>query len=213
MKKKYRELWEDIKAHQDSVLFRNKQWIIMGDFNEILEGDEHSSYQDSGFISNGMRDFDTIVQHCHLTDMGSQGPKYTWCNQREEGLICKKLDRFLVNDNWLNNRTQAYGVFEAGGCSDHLRGRFHLKAEAVGKRRPFKFTNVVAGMPEFLKVMEDYWKENQTLFNSTSALFRFSKYLKALKPLIRSLSKESWVNYLRELRKHTMIFVRSRKDC
>lgn len=105
-------------------------------------------------------------------------------------MICKKLDRFLVNDSWLDNRTQAYGVFEAGGCSDHLRGRFHLKAEAVGKRRPFKFTNAVAEMPEFIKVMEDYWKDNQTLFNSTSALFKFSKYLKALKPLIRNLSKD-----------------------
>lgn len=45
-------------------------------------------------------------------------------------------------------------------------------------------------MPEFLKVMEEYWKETQSLFQSTSALFRFFKYLKALKPLIRNLSKE-----------------------
>lgn len=151
-----RELWEDIKAHQDSPLFRNKEWIIMRDFNEILEGDEHSSYQDSGLINSGMRDFESVVQYCNFTDLGSQGPRYTWCNQREEELICKKLDRFLVNDTWLSNRTQSYGVFEAGGCSDHLRGRFHLNAEVVGKRRPFKFTNVVAEMPEFLKVVEDY---------------------------------------------------------
>lgn len=45
-------------------------------------------------------------------------------------------------------------------------------------------------MPEFLRMMEDYWRENQPLFQCTSALFRFSKYLKALKPLIRNLSKE-----------------------
>lgn len=96
----------------------------------------------------------------------------------------------MVNETWLNDRTQAYGVFEAGGCSDHFRGRFHLTTEVVSKRRPFKFTNVIVEMPEFLKVMEDFWKENQPLFQSTSALFRFSKYLKALKPLIRKLSKE-----------------------
>lgn len=109
-----RELWEDIKYHQDSPLFRNKQWIIMGDFDEIVDGKEHSSYQDSGIVNDGMRDFDNIVQYCHFTDLGCQGPKYTWCNKIEEGLICKKLDRFLVNETWLNNRTQAYGVFEAG---------------------------------------------------------------------------------------------------
>lgn len=41
-----REVWSDIKAHHDSPMFRNKQWLIMGDFNEILDGEEHSSYQD-----------------------------------------------------------------------------------------------------------------------------------------------------------------------
>lgn len=82
------------------------------------------------------------------------------------------------------------GVFEARGCFDHLRERFHIDAEAVGKRKPFKFTNAVVDMPEFLKLIEDYWKDAPPLFESTSALFRFSKSLKALKPLTRQLSKE-----------------------
>lgn len=81
-------------------------------------------------------------------------------------------------------------MFEAGGCSDHLRGRFHIKTEAIGKQKPFNFTNVVAEMPEFHTMMADYWKDTQPLFQSTSALFRFSKTLKALKPLIRNLSTE-----------------------
>ena len=185
-----RGLWSDMKAHQDSPMFKDKQWIIIGDFNEILEGEEHSNYQNSGLITMGMRDFESVYQHCRLMDLGYQGPRFTWCNKQDEGLICKKLDMILVNETWLNQRSQAYGVFEAGGCLDHLRGRFHLQAEAVGKRRPFKFTNVVADMPEFLTLLEDYWKDTQPLFQSTSALFRFSKFLKALKPLIRNLSKE-----------------------
>ena len=65
-----------------------------------------------------------------------------------------------------------------------------MKSEAVGKRRPFKFTNAVAEMSDFPKLMDDFWKNNQPLFQSTSALFWFSKSLKALKPLIRRLSKE-----------------------
>ena len=185
-----KELWEDIKSHQDSAMFRNKEWIIMGDFNEILEVAEHSNYQEAGVMTAGMKEFESVVQHCHFTDMSYQGPKFTWCNRRDEGIVCKKLDRILVNEAWLHKRTQAYCVFEAGGCSDHLRGRFHLKSEAIGKRRPFKFTNAVAEMPEFLQAVGDFWKDKQPLFQSTSALFRFSKTLKALKPLIRSLSKK-----------------------
>lgn len=185
-----RELWEDIKTHQDSSLFRGKEWIVMGDFNETLEGDEHSNYQEVDIMTGGMREFEDVVQYCHFTDMGYQEPKFTWCNRRNEGIICKKLDRILVNEAWLHKRTQAYSIFEAGGCSDHLRGRFHHKPEAVGKHRPFKFTNAVAEMPEFLKTVSDYWKDKQPLFQSTYALFRFSKALKALKPLIRTLSKK-----------------------
>lgn len=187
---KRKELWRDIEAHQNSPIFKNKEWILMGDFNEILDGEEHSSYIDSGVSTSGMRDFEDVIQHCRLLDMGYQGPKFTWCNKRNEGIICKQLDRILINEKWLHNRNQAYGVFEAGGCSDHLRGRFHLTTQAVGKKRPFKFTNTVADMPELLDTVADYWKDCQPLFQSTSALYRFSKSLKALKPLIRRLSKE-----------------------
>ena len=187
---KRKELWDDIKSHPNSPMFKNKEWVIMGDFNEILDGDEHSSYQDSGLTTPGMRDFESVIQHCKLLDMGYQGPKFTWCNRRGEGTVCKKLDRILVNETWLNQRTQAYGIFEAGGCSDHLRGRFHLWAEAVGKRRPFKFSNVIEETTEFLDTVSDYWKDTTPLLQSTTALFRFSKYLKGLKPLIRRLRKD-----------------------
>lgn len=170
-----RELWGDIKAHQNSPIFRNNEWVLMGDFNEILDGEEHSNYAESGVLTTGVREFEDVMQHCRLLNMGCQGPKFTWFNKRDAGIICKKLDRILVNEAWLQNRTQAYGVFEAGGCSDHLRGCFHLSTQAVGKNKPFKFTNTIAEMPELLTTVTDYWRDCQPLFQSTSALFRFSK--------------------------------------
>lgn len=100
-----RGLWNDMKAHQDSPMFKDKQWIIMGDFNEILEGGEHSNYQNSGLITTGMRDFESVYQHCRLMDLGYQGPRFTWCNKQDEGLMCKKLDRILVNETWMNQRS------------------------------------------------------------------------------------------------------------
>ena len=33
-----KELWRDIKAHQDSPLIQKSPWIVFGDFNEILNG-------------------------------------------------------------------------------------------------------------------------------------------------------------------------------
>ena len=57
------------------------------------------------------------------------------------------------------------------------------------KRKPFKFTNSIARMSEFISLIEDYWKENDALYHSTAAMFRLTKQLKALKQPLRLLSK------------------------
>ncbi|KAG7536891.1 Endonuclease/exonuclease/phosphatase superfamily [Arabidopsis suecica] len=189
-----RSLWEDLRNHQDSQMFRNKRWMLMGDFNEILDIEEHSNFEHSPTIPQGMRDFQEAVRHCSLMDIGSHGPLFTWCNKQDEGVICKKLDRVLINSAMLNHYSQAYCVYEPGGCSDHLQSRIQIQREKVAKRKPFKFTNSIATMPEFLHLLHSYWQDTPTLFHSTSAMFRFSKKLKNLKPQLRNLSREKLGN-------------------
>lgn len=75
-----------------------------------------------------------------------------------------------------------------------MRGRIKIKAPTLKPRRPFKFTNAITSLRGFLPLVESYWKDTEVLFNSTSALFRLSKKLKALKPLLRALSKEKLGN-------------------
>ena len=79
-----RELWEDLSHHKNNMSFRNKAWMVMRDFNEILEVEESSEFINAGKISRGMRDFQRAVLHCNLSDMGYQGTNCTWCNKREE---------------------------------------------------------------------------------------------------------------------------------
>lgn len=135
-----RGLWEDICNHQDLHMFRNKQWIIVGDFNKVLEGSEHFGYDNDPSIPSGMREFQRVASHCCLPDISSQGPLFTWSNKRKESLVCKKLDRVLVNNVWLHKCTQSYVVFGSGGCSDHLRSRTQITIEDVKKRSLFRFT-------------------------------------------------------------------------
>lgn len=184
-----KELWDDICNHHGSPMFRNKPWIIMGDFNEMLEGSEHSGYDEDPSVSNGMRDFQRVARHCCLSDISAHGPLFTWCNRREEGPINKKLDRVMVNDIWLHKFTQSYSVFESGGCSDYLRSRTQIQMEEERKRKPFKFTNVIGKMPEFRQVIKEQWDETVSLFHSTTAMFKLTKKLKALKQPLRILSK------------------------
>lgn len=60
--------------------------------------------------------------------MAYQGPQYTWCNKREEGIICKKLDRVFLNEEAIIRFSNAYSVFAPGGCSDHMRCKIQLLA-------------------------------------------------------------------------------------
>lgn len=85
-----------------------------GDFNEILSGSEHSEFENNMRVSTGMREFQEVTSFCRFTDMGYHGPLFTWCNKREKGLICKKLDIVLINEVWFHN-SKAYSVFEWGG--------------------------------------------------------------------------------------------------
>jgi len=95
-------LWEDLRAHQASPLFFNKPWMIYGDFIETLKIEEHSLSQNNPLIKAGMRNFQDTVRYCSLSNMKFHGPLFTWCNKRDnDELICNKLDRVLVNDQWI----------------------------------------------------------------------------------------------------------------
>ena len=183
-----KELWEDLCYHHDSAMFKNKEWMIMEDFNVILDGEENS--RSLGRVSGGMRDLQRVILHCHLSDLGYQGPLFTWSNKQDEGIICKKLDRVLMNDAALQRFSNAYSIFEPGGCSDHMRCRIQLKPVQEKIRRPFKFVNAIGALPIFLPMIQKFWNTTEVLFHSTSALYRFSKKLKNLKPLIRELGRE-----------------------
>lgn len=178
-------------------MFRSNPWFICGDFNEILDRKEHSNSQDNLALSTGMSDFQDIVRHCSLTDLAFHGPRYTWTNIRAEGLICKKLDRGLVNSLWLQKFPQSYCTFNSGGCSDHARGKLCMGTADQRGKRPFKFSNVLANLPQFSKSVGEYWIKSQPLFVSTSALFRLSKKLKALKLILRKMGRENLIDISR----------------
>ena len=93
--------------------------------------------------------------------MAYQGPLYTWCNKREEGVICKKLDRVLINEEALHRFRSAYVVFKPGGCSDHMRCKVHLFPPVEKIRKPFKYVNALRSIPGFLSMVQDYWDSTE----------------------------------------------------
>lgn len=85
--------------------------------------------------------------------------------------------------------SNAYSVFEPGECSNHMRWRVQLFPQSEKIKRPFKYVNVMGSIPSFLPMVKEFWDSTERLFQSTSAIYRFSKKLKNLKPLVRELGR------------------------
>lgn len=89
-----KKLWGDLCDHHSSPMFKDKAWVLMGDFNDILDGVESSGFSNLGRLPSGMRDFQQMVLHCNMSDMGYQGPLHTWCNKRGKGLFVRNLTEY-----------------------------------------------------------------------------------------------------------------------
>lgn len=68
-----KELWNDLRDHHNSPIIRKKPWICIGDYNEILDGEEHSEFTNSPVIPLGMRDFQEPVRTCSFENMAFHG--------------------------------------------------------------------------------------------------------------------------------------------
>lgn len=71
-----------------------------------------------------------------------------------------------------------------------MRCRVKLTPGTTKIKHPFKYVNAIGKLPSFLPIMDEYWSSREKLFYSTSAMFRFSKKLKALKPLISDIGRQ-----------------------
>ncbi|TXG54013.1 hypothetical protein EZV62_019269 [Acer yangbiense] len=100
----YGEPIPSFRMHSWSLLRRlgrmsNLPWIVVGDFNEILQLDEKKG----GVIRSNttMSSFREAVDDCALMDMGYVGNKYTWSNRQFKGeLIQERIDRAFCCLEW-----------------------------------------------------------------------------------------------------------------
>lgn len=125
-----RNLWNDL-----TMFFENLEspWLIGGDFNSILNRGE----KDGGNSPNrrSMEDFSNMLINCGVDEHIIRGSNYTWTN----GRIWEKLDRILVNAQWLN----VVNSFEAEtlnrDTSDHCPFLLKCNVQQISMKSSFRF--------------------------------------------------------------------------
>ncbi|KAJ0981340.1 hypothetical protein J5N97_009595 [Dioscorea zingiberensis] len=88
-------LWRDLSAISSLRL----PWILMGDFNAILNSEEHRGGCFNHY-SIKAKHFADFVSNNQLFDLGFFGTPYTWCNnQNGLGRRWARLDRAIANNS------------------------------------------------------------------------------------------------------------------
>ena len=165
-----------------------KPWLVLGDFNQILSPTEHSSPLTMN-TDRKMRIFRDCLLQADLSDLNFRGSTFTWWNKRKSNPVAEKLDRILVNDQWLAYFGASMGFFGEPDFSDHSPCTVIMNPQVQRTKKPFKFFNLLLQNAAFLPIIADAWF---SITVTGSAMFRVSSKLKKLKPIIRAFSKQNY---------------------
>ncbi|XP_074297059.1 uncharacterized protein LOC141627734 [Silene latifolia] len=136
---KRKDLWAKL------IPFNSKfkgPWIICGDFNTVLVPSErlggNSTFEE-------LDDFQQCVNEC-----GEPASR-----------VFSRLDRLLVNDEWLKDNPLAYTHFYSEGVFDHTPCVVQVQNDLEKPRRAFKYYNIWSQAVEFKDCVHQVW--NQTI--------------------------------------------------
>ncbi|XP_020255402.1 uncharacterized protein LOC109832461 [Asparagus officinalis] len=204
-----RDLWQDLLAFKRTV---SGPWLVGGDFNAILNGEEKMG---GAQVSDAeIEDFQNFIVSNHLKHIKSTGCFFTWSNKQDAHTrIWCRLDRMLVNEDWIFQYTSSQTEYLMPLCSDHSPGLITISDEQnEGKRpfkffamwakhpdfsdeqnegkRPFKFFAMWAKHPDFMSTVRAVWEQQVQGYN----MYRFYIKLKKLKLVLRDLNKRHFMN-------------------
>ena len=118
-----RRLWNYLCTLHSSIY--EEPWLLSGDFNIVASAMESSPIMSA--ISTEMKEFTDTLIKLSVHDHHFTGPLYTWSNHQPEGPLVRKLDRVLINDNWLPRFGQSMVEFLASEVSDHCHALIMLQ--------------------------------------------------------------------------------------
>ncbi|XP_074289367.1 uncharacterized protein LOC141614521 [Silene latifolia] len=133
-------------------------------------------------------DFNSCLLKCGLDDLNSTGCDMTWTNNQDiETLVWSKLDRALVNTQWMAQFPATAAHFPPPGISDHSPGIVTVfEDKYVGPR--FSFLNCWVDHPSYHDYVLKAW---QTPVHGSKFFTLFSK-LKHVRTQMKALHKQSF---------------------
>ncbi|KAL2932526.1 LINE-1 retrotransposable element ORF2 protein [Bienertia sinuspersici] len=176
-------LWEKMR---DINAKYNGPWLIAGDLNTVLKGDERlGSLVRTAEMLPGRR----CIEECGMTDIPYGGHFYTWSNKQEgEERVYSKIDRVMANEQWLDYYNTAHATFLTEGPSDHCPALIKGNANNEGGKKPFKYFRMWALAQDYQKRVEEAWKWQ----GRGTEMYVLTRKLKKVKNSMKELNREGF---------------------
>lgn len=169
-------LWDQLRE-----LDVQTAWLLGGYFNNIMRLDEREGGSTPQIQEYGP--FSKFVEDCGLEDMRSKGHFFTWSN----GTIRSKIDKTLVNVQWIAAYPQVDTIFTAERLCDHTPLCVLLTLELSRRRTTcFRYCNMWSKDSSFLDIVQRAWQKKLSDF----LMFQVLQKLKMLRRELRRLKKK-----------------------
>ncbi|XP_074277308.1 uncharacterized protein LOC141600949 [Silene latifolia] len=159
----------------------NTSGWALGDFNIV-----RYSHEKIGNLPAHLPDminFNNCLSSCGLDDMQGTGNDFTWFNKQDPSTrVYSKLDRILVNGDWLLTFTQTAAQFLPPGISDHCPALLTFPGDPAPKKQ-FKFLDCWIDHPDFHHQVAVAWTSRGTV----DSMFRFMAKLKNTRGCLKQL--------------------------
>ncbi|KAL0291608.1 UNVERIFIED_CONTAM: putative mitochondrial protein [Sesamum radiatum] len=176
-----RLLWAELLSISADIV--DLPWCVLGDFNIVVDASE--SCGRTAEVTQAMAEFRDFIMEAGLVHFPFIGCPFTWqnCSSGSRSLW-RRLDRVLVNDNWLVRWPQASYLCALPQTSDHSP-LILLGAQRRTEGGFFRFDNFLASQPGFLHSVKHVWCHR--IYGTK--MYEVTRKLKALKPLFRAQRK------------------------
>lgn len=161
----------------------------MGDYNAVVSSEDR---QFGNPIQEAeIKDFRDYLLETWTIELRIVDWEFTWINNH----VHSKLDRALVNTEWMIKIPQIEVIAMNPGCSDHTPLNILLDGETYKGSKPFKFLNCLADHKDFLSIIE----EAQGRLIHANIMKGIWQKMKLVKQGMKQLNKEEFFDVGRKV--------------
>ncbi|OMO71257.1 reverse transcriptase [Corchorus capsularis] len=177
-------VWEKINRKTLSI---EEKWMCIGDWNDLEDVEKEGGRPKERRV---LQNFRTVVEFCQLLEVPSQGQQFTWSGIRDGEIIKEKLDRCLVNLDWLEQypRTQVWNLPAIG--SDHSPLVINTVVGDKKGAKLFKFEAIWLEKEDCKRIIGEGWNKEVDGSRAYKVVCKLKRCRELLKEWCRENNKD-----------------------